>query len=100
MASWMRNMAGFSVSMDVDTVADVSTNVDTRVPSRVTEVPRQMTTTTAPLPQLATVGCCAPVLSPTLAQADVDDLAAAFKVLSDPIRLRLLNLVATADAGE
>ena len=47
-----------------------------------------------------TVGCCAPVLSPSLAQHEVDDLAASFRVLGDPIRLRLLNLVATADAGE
>lgn len=29
-----------------------------------------------------------------------DELAAAFKALSDPVRLRLLSLVATAEAGE
>ncbi|MFO7549190.1 MAG: metalloregulator ArsR/SmtB family transcription factor [Acidimicrobiia bacterium] len=44
--------------------------------------------------------CCEPVLAEPLDQGDADDLAAAFKVLSDPIRLRLLSLVATASGGE
>lgn len=44
--------------------------------------------------------CCAPVLDHALDEGQAEDLAAAFKVLSDPIRLRLFSLVATADGGE
>jgi ArsR family transcriptional regulator len=41
--------------------------------------------------------CCEPVTEAPLAQDEAQDLAAAFKVLSDPVRLRLLSLVAAAD---
>ena len=44
--------------------------------------------------------CCEPVVDVALDEAQAIDLAAAFKVLADPIRLRLLSLVATAGAGE
>jgi ArsR family transcriptional regulator, arsenate/arsenite/antimonite-responsive transcriptional repressor len=44
--------------------------------------------------------CCEPVLEAALTEGDAADLAAAFKVLSDPVRLRLLSLVASAEAGE
>ena len=40
--------------------------------------------------------CCAPITSEPLREDDADDLASAFKVLSDPARLRLLSLVASA----
>jgi DNA-binding transcriptional ArsR family regulator len=39
--------------------------------------------------------CCAPVLSAPLEEDEAEELAAAFKVLADPARLRLLSLVAT-----
>jgi ArsR family transcriptional regulator, arsenate/arsenite/antimonite-responsive transcriptional repressor len=42
--------------------------------------------------------CCASVLAAPLAEADADDLARVFAALGDPVRLRLLSLV--ADAGE
>lgn len=42
--------------------------------------------------QIAT--CCEPVLSSVLGEDDAEELAAAFKVLSDPVRLRLLSLIA------
>lgn len=45
-------------------------------------------------------GCCAPVTAGVLGESDAEDLAAAFKVLSDPARLRLLSMVAAAEAGE
>jgi ArsR family transcriptional regulator len=45
-------------------------------------------------------GCCPPVTAGVLDESDAEDLAAAFKVLADPARLRLLSLVAAADAGE
>ncbi|MCL1693222.1 MAG: metalloregulator ArsR/SmtB family transcription factor [Actinomycetia bacterium] len=44
--------------------------------------------------------CCQPVLSEPLDSADAVELAAGFKVLADPIRLRLLSLIATAESGE
>ncbi len=45
-------------------------------------------------------GCCTPVTGGVLDEADAEDLAAAFKVLADPARLRLLSLVAASQAGE
>jgi ArsR family transcriptional regulator, arsenate/arsenite/antimonite-responsive transcriptional repressor len=42
--------------------------------------------------------CCASVLAAPLSEADADDLARVFAALGDPVRLRLLSLV--ADAGE
>lgn len=45
--------------------------------------------------------CCAPsVLSPRLDEAGATELAAAFKVLADPVRVRLLSLIAAASDGE
>ncbi|HEX2028387.1 MAG TPA: metalloregulator ArsR/SmtB family transcription factor [Nitriliruptorales bacterium] len=44
--------------------------------------------------------CCEPVLDAPLTEDQAADLAAAFKVLADPVRLRLLSLVATAARGE
>lgn len=41
--------------------------------------------------------CCAPVLQAPLREADAEVLAAAFKVLADPVRLRLLSLIAARD---
>jgi ArsR family transcriptional regulator len=44
--------------------------------------------------------CCAPVATATLDPTQAQELAAAFKVLADPVRLRLLSLVASAPDGE
>src|SRR5215211_5025927 len=44
-------------------------------------------------------GCCPPVLGGALDEAEAIDLAAAFKVLADPVRLRLLSLIAAAPEG-
>jgi ArsR family transcriptional regulator, arsenate/arsenite/antimonite-responsive transcriptional repressor len=44
--------------------------------------------------------CCEPVLTSALSTDDAEQLAAAFKLLADPVRLRLLSLVATAPDGE
>ena len=44
--------------------------------------------------------CCQPVLAEALAADDAVELAAGFKVLADPVRLRLLSLVATSPEGE
>ena len=47
---------------------------------------------------LETNACCPTVLGEPLAEADAEDLALVFAALADPVRLRLLSLV--ADAGE
>lgn len=44
--------------------------------------------------------CCEPVLTETLGEDEATQLAAAFKVLADPARLRLLSLIANAPGGE
>lgn len=41
-------------------------------------------------------GCCAPVLEAPLREGDATELAHVFAALADPVRLRLLNLIATA----
>ena len=41
--------------------------------------------------------CCAPVLEGALSADAAEDLAAAFKVLADPGRLRLLSMIASSD---
>jgi ArsR family transcriptional regulator len=40
--------------------------------------------------------CCAPLLTAPLGPADAEELALAFKALADPVRLRLLSLIAAA----
>ena len=44
--------------------------------------------------------CCEPLLAGALDDDEAADLAAAFKVLADPVRLRLLSLIAAAPDGE
>lgn len=44
--------------------------------------------------------CCDPVLSTALSESEAAVLAAAFKVLADPARLRLLSMIASAEAEE
>ena len=44
--------------------------------------------------------CCQPLGDDALDQASAVSLAQAFKALSDPVRLRLLSMIAAAPAGE
>jgi len=44
--------------------------------------------------------CRPAVLSAPLSEARAEELAVAFAVLADPVRLRLLSLLASAEAGE
>src|SRR6476469_133646 len=44
--------------------------------------------------------CCPAVLSAPLSEDRAEELAGAFAVLADPARLRLLSLIASAEAGE
>ena len=41
--------------------------------------------------------CCAPVLGAPLSEHDAEQLAHAFAALADPVRLRLLSLIAAED---
>ena len=45
-------------------------------------------------------GCCGSLMAGPLDEAEAHDLAAVFKVLADPARLRLLSLVAASASGE
>jgi ArsR family transcriptional regulator len=53
-----------------------------------------------PLPVEQPEPCCVPVSEAALTVAESQDLAGAFKVLADPVRLRLLSLVASMPEGE
>ncbi|HLU41520.1 MAG TPA: metalloregulator ArsR/SmtB family transcription factor [Microthrixaceae bacterium] len=46
-----------------------------------------------------TIDCCPQLLTAPLAEAEADELAAAFRALADPVRLRLLSLIANAPDG-
>jgi ArsR family transcriptional regulator len=65
----------------------VSKNVITAAPRKVLEV-------------LDLGACCAPIRRELLEADQAATLAEAFKALADPVRLQLLNLIATADGGE
>lgn len=43
--------------------------------------------------------CCTPLLAAPLDGDAAEELAVAFKALADPVRLRLLSLIAAASAG-
>lgn len=43
--------------------------------------------------------CCAPVLGSALGADDAERLARVFKVLADPVRLRLLSMIAACPEG-
>jgi ArsR family transcriptional regulator len=44
--------------------------------------------------------CCAPMVREPLGAADAVELSRMFKALSDPVRLRLLSLIASHEGGE
>ena len=52
------------------------------------------------LPVLDLADCCAPLRREPLDAEAASSLAEAFKALADPVRLQLLNLIATADGGQ
>ena len=53
------------------------------------------TTTTTGVKDL----CCSPVLSAELPEEESQDLAAALRVLADPVRLRIVSLIRAAPDG-
>jgi len=52
------------------------------------------------LPVLQAPACCTPLVREPLTEQDAKSLAVAFKALSDPVRLRLLSLIASFEGGE
>ena len=44
--------------------------------------------------------CCPAVLAAPMSERRAEELALSFAVLADPVRLRLLSLLASAEAGE
>lgn len=44
--------------------------------------------------------CCSPLVREPLSQVQAADLARVFKAVGDPVRLRLLSLIASHDGGE
>jgi ArsR family transcriptional regulator, arsenate/arsenite/antimonite-responsive transcriptional repressor len=57
-------------------------------------------TLTAATPTTASDVCCAPVTGAKLDQEASETLARIFKALADPTRVRLVSLIAAADARE
>ena len=59
---------------------------------------------TTDLPVLTSASCCTSICSPVVGEAlgavEATDLAARFKALGDPTRLRLLSIVAAHEGGE
>jgi ArsR family transcriptional regulator len=51
------------------------------------------------LDQPAAVACCAPLAAEVLGEADAHTLSRQFAALADPVRLRLVSLLSTAEAG-
>lgn len=60
--------------------------------SEVAELPVLETGAAAP--------CCPPITAGELSQGDAEKMAAMFKALSDPVRLRLFSKVASHPGGE
>ncbi|RFS81961.1 transcriptional regulator [Actinomadura spongiicola] len=52
------------------------------------------------LEDVTTSVCCEPLSEADLSEAEAVELAGVFKALADPIRLRLLNMIASAESGE
>ena len=52
------------------------------------------------LPIVATSQCCSPLTSEPMSAPDAVALAATFKALADPMRLRLLSVIASHEGAE
>lgn len=52
------------------------------------------------MPPAVATGCCAPISEQRIPAAAAAQLAPAFKALGDPVRLRLMSMIASAPDGE
>lgn len=50
--------------------------------------------------ELDVVGCCSPLTREPLSPGQAVELSRVFKAMGDPVRLRLLSLIASHDGGE
>jgi ArsR family transcriptional regulator len=53
-----------------------------------------------PVVDVTASACCAPLVCEPLNAAEADELAPLFKAIADPVRLRLLSLIACHAGGE
>lgn len=53
-----------------------------------------------PQPAVELDGCCPSVAEAPLGAHEAEELADAFAALADPVRVRLLSIIASADGGE
>jgi ArsR family transcriptional regulator len=49
---------------------------------------------------ISSAACCTPIVDEALSEAAAVDLARGFKALGDPVRLRLLSMIAARGGGE
>src|SRR5258708_2484973 len=61
---------------------------------------RRMSKSLIVLDAADTVACCSPLTAQPLSQAQADRIAPLLKALADPVRLRLISLVASHSGGE
>ena len=52
------------------------------------------------LTPLETVACCSPLSREPLSRSQADQIALLLKALADPVRLRLMSMVASHEGGE
>jgi ArsR family transcriptional regulator len=61
---------------------------------------RRMSKSVLMLTPTQTVACCSPLSREPLSQPQAEQVAPLLKALADPVRLRLMSLVASHDGGE
>ena len=61
---------------------------------------RRMSKSLLELTPAETVACCPPLSARPLSQAQAEQIAPLLKALADPVRLRLMSLVASHQGGE
>jgi ArsR family transcriptional regulator len=49
---------------------------------------------------LVSAACCAPLAEAPISRVDAAQMAAGFKALGDPVRLRLMSMIASSEEGE
>ncbi|RJS46019.1 transcriptional regulator [Nocardioides cavernaquae] len=74
-------------------MSEVATNIDIRQHRCVSKSLIELT-------PVQTVACCSPLMSTPLAAEQAERIAPLLKALADPVRLRLLSLVAAHADGE
>lgn len=59
-----------------------------------------MPSATVPVAPSGVAACCSPLTGGVIDNATAEHLAAMFKALADPARVKLLSLIAASDGGE